>query len=90
MTVNIKNPEVERLLDSVVRLTGESKTNAIRRALAERLNRLSLVRVVSQDEDRLKAFLRDEIWANIPEHLLGTSLTKAEEEAILGLGDQGI
>ena len=36
----------------------------------------------------LEAFLQDEIWANIPEHLLGTSLTKAEEAAILGYGEQ--
>ena len=71
-------------------MTGESKTAAIRRALAERLDRLSLIRGVSQDEVRLAAFLQDEIWANIPEHLRGTSLTKTEEEAILGYGDQGI
>ena len=90
LTVNIKNQEVESLLDSVVQLTGESKTNAIRQALAERLERLSLMRVVPQDEARLEAFLQNEIWANIPEHLLGTSLTKAEEEAILGYGEHGI
>lgn len=36
----------------------------------------------------LETFMRDEIWANIPAHLLGTSLTKAEEEAILGYGEQ--
>ena len=90
LTVNIKNQEVESLLDSVVQLTGESKTSAIRQALAERLERLSLMRVVPQDEARLEAFLQNEIWANIPERLLGTSLTKAEEEAILGYGEHGI
>lgn len=49
----------------------------------------SLVHEVSRDEARLKAFLQDEIWANIPKHLLRTSLTKAEEAAILGYGEQG-
>jgi antitoxin VapB len=90
LTVNIKNQEVESLLDSVVQLTGESKTSAIRQALAERLERLSLMRVVPQDEARLEVFLQNEIWANIPERLLGTSLTKAEEETILGYGEHGI
>jgi len=33
MALNIKNPEVERLAADVARLTGESKTEAIRRAL---------------------------------------------------------
>jgi antitoxin VapB len=90
MAVNIKNQEVERLLDSVVQVTGESKTDAVRRALAERLERLYLLRVITPDEVRLETFLQDEIWINIPESLRGTSLTKAEEEAILGYGDQGI
>jgi len=50
-----------------------------------------LVDAKNQEDKRLadlEIFLQDEIWANIPEHLLGTSLTKAEEEAILGYGEQ--
>ena len=90
MAINIKNQEVERLLNSVVQVTGESKTDAVRRALTERLERLSLLRIVPWDEARLETFLQDEIWANIPESLRGTSLTKAEEEAILGYGDLGL
>ena len=35
MALNIKNAEVERLAAEVARLTGESKTEAIRRALDE-------------------------------------------------------
>ena len=41
MPLNIKNSEVERLAAEVARLTGESKTEAIRRALDERRRRLS-------------------------------------------------
>ena len=41
MALNIKNDEVERLAAEVARLTGESKTEAIRRALAERRQRLA-------------------------------------------------
>jgi antitoxin VapB len=33
VAVNIKNAEVERLLDEVARLAGETKTEAVRRAL---------------------------------------------------------
>ncbi len=37
--------------------------------------------------DRLIAFLQDEIWPDIPPELLGKSVTKEEEEEILGYGD---
>ncbi|MSO83388.1 MAG: PSK operon transcription factor, partial [Acidobacteria bacterium] len=40
MALNLKNPEVERLAAEVARLTGESKTEAIRRSLEERRQRL--------------------------------------------------
>ena len=40
MALNIKNADVERLASEVARLTGESKTEAIRRALDERRRRL--------------------------------------------------
>ena len=40
MALNIKNAEVERLAAEVADLTGETKTEAVRRALAERRARL--------------------------------------------------
>ena len=40
MAVNIKNARVELLLDEVAALTGETKTEAIRRALEDRRDRL--------------------------------------------------
>lgn len=39
MALNLKNVEVDRLAAEVARLTGESKTKAIRRALEERRQR---------------------------------------------------
>ncbi len=42
MALNIKNQDVESLVEQVVQMTGESKTVAVRRALEERLKRLSL------------------------------------------------
>ena len=41
MPLNIKNLEVERLAEEIARLTGESKTEAVRKALEERRTRLS-------------------------------------------------
>lgn len=40
MALNIRNPETEQLAELVARLTGETKTEAVRRALADRLARL--------------------------------------------------
>lgn len=90
MALNIKNRDVEKLLDEVVQITGESKTEAVRKALEERHQRLSLRFAPLQDEVRLLSFLQDEVWSQIPSELIGTRLSKAEEEAILGYGEQGV
>lgn len=90
MALNIKNKEVENLLEEVVRLTGESKTEAVRKALEERHHRLSLRLAKGKDKRRFQAFLEEEIWPQIPPELLGTELTKEEEEEILGYGELGV
>ena len=41
MAFNIKNPQVERLASELARLNGESKPEAIRKALEERRARLA-------------------------------------------------
>lgn len=90
MAVNIKNQDVEKILDELVQVTGESKTEAVRKALAERQQRLALRFGSYQPEMRLRIFLQDEVWPQIPADLRGTRLTRAAEEAILGYGEQGI
>lgn len=90
MALNIKNQDVEKLLDEVVQITGESKTEAVRKALEERRQRLALRFVAHQDDARLLSFLQDEIWPQVPAELIGTRLTKAEEENILGYGEHGV
>lgn len=90
MALNIKNQDVEMLLNSVVKMTGESKTEAVRKALEERRQRLALRFMIFQDSSRLNTFLDEEIWSQIPEELLGTTLSKAEEEQILGTGEWGV
>jgi antitoxin VapB len=90
MPLNIKNREVERLAAEIAKATGESKTEAIRRALAERHRRLAY-RVVHKDRhaDLLRTLERD-IWPRIPRRLLGRRLTRKQEDAILGYGARGV
>jgi antitoxin VapB len=86
MALNIKNHDVEKLLDEVVNMTGESKTEAVRKALDERRQRLALRYGTQQDDIRLQLFLSDEVWPQVPNAQRGVRLTRTEEEAILGYG----
>jgi antitoxin VapB len=89
VALNIKNAEAERLAAEVARMTGESKTEAIRRALAERRQRLAY-RLSPQDrEARVLHFLEQEVWSRIPEDQIGRRLTREEEDEILGYGATG-
>lgn len=88
MALNIKNPEVERLAAQVSKATGESKTEAVRKALEQRLARLSTGVKVGRRQ-RWVEFLESEIWADIPEEELGRRLSKEEMESILGFGPEG-
>ncbi|MGE0638981.1 MAG: type II toxin-antitoxin system VapB family antitoxin [Thermoanaerobaculia bacterium] len=65
MALNIKNPNVESLASEVSELTGESKTEAIRRALEERKQRLSFQVVRESRADELRSFLEREVWSVI-------------------------
>ncbi len=90
MPLNIKNPEVERLVREVAGLTGESKTEAVRQALLERKARLR-ARVGDVERGaRLHRFLEREVWARVPDDQQGHAPTKAEREAILGYGPEGV
>jgi antitoxin VapB len=90
MPLNIKNPVVERLADEVARLTGESKTETIRKALEERRARLNFRLTGEKREERLRRFLEHEVWPIAPKDQLGRKLSPGEEEAILGYGPEGI
>jgi len=39
---------------------------------------------------RLRRFLEKEVWPSIPAALLGTTISKAEREEILGYGPEGV
>lgn len=89
MALNIKNPDVERLAAEVATLAKESKTEAIRRALLDRKNKLLLHRS-SDGHDTVLEWLQNEVWPLIPPELRGKKLTKEEEEQILGYGPDGV
>ena len=90
MALNIKNPEVERLAAEVAALAGESKTEAIRRALIDRHAQLR-IRVVPEARARLVTrFLEAEVWARVPAEQLGSAPDRDERERILGYGEEGV
>ena len=89
MALNIKNAEVERLAAEVARLTGESKTEAIRRALDERRRRLKGP-AIEQRRARVLRFLEKKVWPTLPQSERGRRLTRAEEDEILGFGADGV
>ncbi len=90
MALNIKNPEVERLAAEVARLAKESKTEAIRRALLDRKQRLIVRRGNTAKYDRLQALLQNQIWPEIPAEILSRRIAKKGKEEILGYGPEGV
>jgi antitoxin VapB len=89
MALNIKNARVERLAGELARLTGETKTETIRRALEERRARLKAPSR-AQRRARVLELLEQRIWTGIPAAQRGRRLSHAEEDAILGYGPEGV
>ena len=89
MALNIKNLEVERLATEVAQLARETKTEAIRKALAERKARLKVGPSREDKYRRAMEFLQREVWPNIPPEDRGKVMTKEEREEILGIGPNG-
>jgi len=88
VALNIKNPEVEKLAAEVAELAQETKTEAIRRALADRKEKLESKPVRKKKRD-LRAYLERHVWPFIPPEVLGKPITKEEREEILGIGPDG-
>lgn len=89
MALNLKNAEVERLAAEVARLAGESKTEAIRRALEERRRRLQ-GHAPADRRKRVLTFLKRKVWTTIPKDELGRRMSREEEDEILGYGGDGV
>jgi antitoxin VapB len=90
MALNIKSPEVEELVEAVAAMTGESKTEAVRRSLAERRERLSLQHARRERGRDFMRYLEEEVWPKAPPSQLGRRLTREEEDEILGYGPEGV
>lgn len=90
MALNIKNEEVERLVAEVAAATGETKTEAVRQALAERRARLRRRLADPTGRERALRFLEREVWARIPADQVGRMPDRQEREEILGYGPAGI
>ena len=58
--------------------------------MIERRRRLAFQTNIRQPEIRLLTFLEDEVWPQIPVEQQDVRLTKAEEEVILGYGEDGV
>ena len=84
MAISLRNIELDQLLERVIKITGEKKTEAIIRALEERLLRLNTAPNGARTAAKLEEYLREAIWPSIPEKVLGRKTTKEEEEKILG------
>lgn len=89
MALNIKNKEVEQLAAEVSKLTGESKVEAIKLALAERKLRLE-ADMMRPKRERVYSFLIDRVWCRIPEDILGGSVSTNDNADILGFGPEGV
>lgn len=82
MALNIRNRLAEELADAVAELTGETKTEAVRRALEDRLGRLR--------RERAGRTLADEL-DEIALHCAGLPVKDGRSpEEILGYDDDGL
>ena len=89
--MNIKNERVEQLAEEVARLTGETKTAAILRALEERRDRVARQGRAGRPQlTQVLDFLENEFWSGIPQKFLGRRIAKSERERILGYGRSGV
>jgi hypothetical protein len=77
---SLKSDRVADLLDDLVTATGETKVDAVTKALEDRLRRQR-----SDGElDRVVTWLQHTVWSRLPEGVRGAAPSKEEQEAILG------
>ena len=89
MALNLKDAETERLAAEVAALANETKTGAIRVALRALREQLLLAKSGQPRGARLRQFLTDEAWPQVPAEQVGRPVTKRERDGILGYGPEG-
>ena len=82
MALNIRNKEAERLADELARRTGETKTEAVIKALRDRLGRIRRQRPQRRLADQLEEIARS--CAQLP------VLDRRSPDEILGYGEDGL
>jgi antitoxin VapB len=82
MALNIRNPEAEKLAADLARATGESKTEAVTKALRDRLVRVRRERAKRRLADELEEIA--ERCASLP------VLDGRRPEEIIGYDDNGL
>jgi antitoxin VapB len=88
MALNIKNLEVESLASEVARLSGTTRTEAIRQALMDRRDTLAAGSTDSARGDRLRQFLELRVLPTLPAKAR-RRWSKEEEARHLGYGGSG-
>jgi hypothetical protein len=78
---NVKSDRVATLLDRLTDATGESRVEALERALEERL-----VHVRRRDRTaRLRTWLETEVWPTLPEGARGRAPDETEQDELLDM-----
>lgn len=85
--LKIDDAEAERLVAELCRATGESRTEAIRHALRERL---ALIDSAGARRARIIRWLEEDVWPRIPDGQIGQRLSLEAEAEILGYGPDGV
>jgi len=89
MALSIKDPATEEMAADIASRMGETKTEAIRKALHERRLRLFVPAAREERWARVQRLLREEIWPELTRSKPGKT-TKAGKERILGYGKAGV
>jgi antitoxin VapB len=82
MALNIRNSETEKLAEALAKLTGETKTEAVTKALRDRLVRVRRERARRRLADEIDAIARH--CASLP------VLDTRSAEAIIGYDERGV
>ncbi len=78
--INLKSECVAVLLEQITQRTGETKVDAVTRALEERLQELN----AKDRAVRTLTWLRTTVWPNLPKTQQGRAPSKEEQEELLG------
>lgn len=79
----------EDLKDSkeVAAMTGETATEAIRKALEERRDRLQFQVVRTDRKAEMFRYLTENVWPRVATEVLGKGISQAEQDELLGYGE---